>query len=464
MSRPPKLSRATLIPLMMQGPISAFDMAAKLKVNRTTIVRGLATLGDEVVSMGETRRLRYALRRSIRNSGNRWPIYVIDEAGRAHHWAELESLYERRWRILWMDEPPEWAHQFSSPEGLWEGFPFFLGGVRPQGFLGRAIALQISSLLALPDDPRTWSDDHILVYLHGMSEDLPGSLVVGDDCLRRALAKTVPSGSTPKLLKAERLANYPRLAQLASHTLPGSSAGGEQTKFLTSVQDSENTISHVLVKFSAPMDQPTGQRWADLLLCEFHAHEILAEFGFGMRGASILDAEGRRFLEVPRFDRTAVGGRRGVISLEALFSSAIGLDGSNWPQAGEQLQLEGFIDQETLTAIRKLHAFGELIGNSDMHAGNLSFWLTNSLPFRLSPAYDMLPMLWAPGPQGEIVPRHYAPSPPLPSALEAWSEAASWALLFWKRVTDDKRFSPDFHAIATLVSAQLDQLINHVRR
>ena len=48
---------------MMLGPVSAVDMAARLRVNRTTIVRGLADMGDEVVSMGATRRTRYALRR-----------------------------------------------------------------------------------------------------------------------------------------------------------------------------------------------------------------------------------------------------------------------------------------------------------------------------------------------------------------------------------------------------------------
>lgn len=462
MARLPQISRANLVPLMMQGPISALDMAAKLRVNRTTIVRALATMEDEVVAMGQTRRTRYGLRRDIRNAGNAWPIYLIDEAGRAQHLAQLESLYERRWRITWMGEPPEWAHRFSSPEGLWEGFPFFLGGVRPQGFLGRAIARQISINLALPEDPRTWSDDHILIYLQAMSEDLPGNLVVGEECLRRALSQAVFPTSTHLFPETERIAKYPLLAQDAASTLPGSSAGGEQPKFLSSLIDAEGVIRHVLVKFSAPMDQPTGQRWADLLLGEFHAHEILAEHGLALRGANIIDAAGRRFLEVTRFDRPTVGGRRGVVSLESLYSSAIGLDGSHWPQAAEELLSEGFIDAETLATIRKLHAFGELIGNTDMHAGNLSFWLTPTLPFRLTPAYDMLPMLWAPGPQGEIIPRNYAPAPPLPTAMEAWREAASWATQFWKRVTNDDRFSPDFQALATTATANLDRLIKHV--
>ena len=86
-----------------------------------------------------------------------------------------------------------------------------------------------------------------------------------------------------------------------------------------------------------------------------------------------MDAAGRRFLEVPRFDRTAVGGRRGVVSLEALHNSAIGSGQSHWPAEVQEVIDEGLADGTALTTVRRLHAFGELIGNSDMHHGNLSF-------------------------------------------------------------------------------------------
>ena len=465
MARPPQITRANLAPLMMLGPVSAVDMAARLRVNRTTIVRGLADMGDEVVSMGATRRTRYALRRSIRNAGNRWPIYVMDEAGRARPWAELEALYERRWRIRWLGEPPAWAHCFSDPEGLWEGFPFFLGGARPQGFLGRAIARQISRALALPEEPRTWSDDHILIYLQAASEDLPGNHVVGDECLRRALARAVFPDAETVVPEAERSVRYPAMAQMAASSLPGTSAGGEQPKFLTSLHDAQDAASAhhpVLVKFTAPMDQPTGQRWADLLLCEYHAHEVLAECGLATPGARILDAAGRRFLEVPRFDRVGTGGRRGVASLESLHASVNGFDGGGWPQAAEELQRQGLIDAEAVATVRRMHAFGELIGNTDMHAGNLSFWLDDTLPFRVAPTYDMLPMLWAPVLQGEITPRTFAPAPPLPAALDAWREAAVWAAAFWDRVAAEPRLSEEFQGFVRDASRTLGHLRAHV--
>jgi len=460
MARPAQITRQTLSPLLMtRGPVSATDLAAALQVNRTTIVRALAGFGDELVTLGATRSTRYLLRRPVQHAGNRWPIYRLDVTGHARLWATLESLYERRWRIIWAEAAPAWAHRFSDAEGLWQGFPFFLADVRPQGFLGRAIARQVSTTLGVPADPRMWSDDHTLVYLQAAGEDLPGSLVVGDECLRRTLARAVYAGGDPLTAAAEREARYPALAQLAAGSLPGSSAGGEQPKFLTTLRNEAGAFQPVLVKFSPPMDQPTGRRWADLLLCEFHALEVLAERGLAPVAVRILDAGGRRFLEVPRFDRAGAGGRRGVVSLGALHPAAIGFDSRTaWTAAAVELQRDGIINADTTATVQRLHSFGELIGNSDMHAGNLAFWMDDALPFRITPAYDMLPMLWAPGAQGEIMERAFAPPPPLPASRKLWQEASAWAALFWDRVANDTRLSAEFGHFARTSSALLQRL------
>ena len=460
MARPTQITRDNLAPLIRaRGPVSATELAAVLRVNRTTIVRVLADFGDELVTMGATRSTRYALRRPVGNAGSRWPIYAVDESGQARLWAELESLYERRWRILWAGTPPAWADRFANREGLWEGFPFFLSSIRPQGFLGRAIAMQISRSLPVPEDPTRWSDDDTLVYLQAASEDLPGSQVVGDDCLRRALARPVFPATADWIDADERATRYPEMARLAASALPGTSAGGEQPKFLTTLRDGPGNFYPVLVKFSPPMDQAAGQRWADLLLCEFHAHEVLAEIGLATLGARVIDAAGRRFLEVPRFDRVGAGGRRGVVSLESLHAAAVGSRGRrNWPTAALELQQEGLVDAEAVATVRRLHAFGELIGNTDMHFGNLSFWLEDTLPFHVTPAYDMLPMLWAPGLQGEIVNRTFSPAPPLPSAHAQWREAMEWAAVFWERVAANARLSADFLNFATEARATLRRL------
>ena len=107
MARPAQITRQILAPLLMaRGPVSATELAAVLKVNRATIVRGLVEFGDELVRLGATRSTRYLLRRPVQNAGNRWPVYRIDLDGCAHHWATLEALHERRWRVTWAETAP----------------------------------------------------------------------------------------------------------------------------------------------------------------------------------------------------------------------------------------------------------------------------------------------------------------------------------------------------------------------
>ncbi|MFT4177812.1 MAG: type II toxin-antitoxin system HipA family toxin YjjJ [Luteolibacter sp.] len=460
MARPPRITRESLSLLIRaRGPVSATELASALRANRTTIIRTLPDFGSELVTLGATRSTRYLLRRSLRNIGNRWPVYRIDPDGQAREWAEIEALHERHWRVNWADEAPEWIGHFTHPDGLWMGFPFFLGDARPQGFLGRAIARQISVPLQLPEDPRLWNgDEDILVYLQSSGEDLPGNLVVGDDCLRRALTRSVTPSTVPE---EERATHY--LTQATQITLLpiSSSAGGEQPKFLTTLEN-HGEFSPVIVKFTAPTGQPTARRWADLLVCELHAHEVLAGSGLATAGTRLLDAGDRRFLEIPRFDRQGAGGRLGVVSLEALYASAIGGHARDWIHATRELYQEGLLDESALATVRRLQAFGELIGNSDMHFGNLAFRLEDTLHFQVTPSYDMLPMLWAPGPQGELVERPFSPAPPLPAEREPWRIAAVWAEDFWNRVTSDERISPDFSRIAHTALATVRQLRRHV--
>lgn len=217
----------------------------------------------------------------------------------------------------------------------------------------------------------------------------------------------------------------------------------------------------MLLKFSAPQEQETGRRWADLLACEFHAHEVLAEAGLSNAGARLLDSGGRRFLEIPRFDRQRASGRSGVVSLEALAAASTGL-ARDWSSAAVELLRVGLIDETTLTTIQRLQAFGELIGNSDMHPGNLSFFLHDTLPLRVTPSYDMLPMLWAPGPQGEIANRAFAPAPPVPALVEPWRDAAGMVEDFWERVVGDARITPAFARMAEDALLVIRRLRTHV--
>jgi hypothetical protein len=340
--------------------------------------------------------------------------------------------------------------------GYAEGFPFFLGEARPQGYLGRAIGRALSLALNLPPDPRGWSDDDTLIYLQAEGDDLPGDLVVGDVPLRRAQERLL-NPPTP-LPEAERAERYPILAAASAVSgAPGSSVEGEQPKFLVTLADGER-VTPVLVKFTDVISTPTGRRWADLLAAEAHALAIMHEQGEAHATPRLLDAADRRFLETPRYDRVGVHGRRGVVSLRSLHDAFDGPDSNDWVTAAENLRALGLIDATALRSIRLRHAFGTLIGNTDMHFGNLSFWLDDTLPFRVAPAYDMLPMLWAPS-AGSATPNPiFAPLPPTPAQASDWSVAAGWAEIFWQRVAADERVSPEFAATARECEATVARL------
>jgi hypothetical protein len=55
-----------------------------------------------------------------------------------------------------------------------------------------------------------------------------------------------------------------------------------------------------------------------------------------------------------------------------------------------------FVQKPPTEARNLLWAFGTLIGNSDMHSGNLSFVSEHGRPYDIAPAYDMTPMTFAP--------------------------------------------------------------------
>jgi hypothetical protein len=191
---------------------------------------------------------------------------------------------------------------------------------------------------------------------------------------------------------------------------------------------------------------------------EFHALALLAEVGLADTGQRLIDAGGRRFLELPRFDRTTAGGRYGVVSLAALHGAVAGGNPGDWTERALALERIGLVDAPTLGDVRRLQAFGELIGNIGMEAGDLAFRMSDSLPFTLAPAYDMLPMLWAPGTQGELMERTFAPQPPLPASAEAWREMLGMAREFWNRVIGDQRVSREFAATARAAGETLARL------
>ena len=222
--------------------------------------------------------------------------------------------------------------------------------------------------------------------------------------------------------------------------LPGSSAGGEQPKFCTVREDGQP----VIVKFSPAGGSAPERRWADLLVCEHLALETLNEAGVPAAKTRIISGGGRTLLEVERFDRTPRG-RIGMVSLLAFDSEYIGhID--NWAATAERMSTRGLMRPSDADRLRLLEAYGQLIGNTDRHYGNISLVIDPSGSWALAPAYDTLPMIYAPV-AGELVSREdFDPGKLAPTAdtLRVWDAARKLAIAFWRSVAAEKRISSAF--------------------
>lgn len=260
-----------------------------------------------------------------------------------------------------------------------DGLPWWLFDMRPQGYLGQAWASKYAAGFGLPTNPEHWTDAEVVRALLVQGHDAIGTLLIGEQARDRFLAMQDP---TP----VARATAFPMLALAAgAGEAPGSSAGGEQPKFCTFTEH-----GHVLVKFSALDDNPICERWRDLLLAEYLALKVP-----GVETA-VFDCAGQRFLEIPRFDRIGLSGRVGIFSLRALDAEFVGNARASWPVLVNHLVAQGHVDAEAAATTALLWAFGTLTGNTDMHHGNLSFINSNGRPYGLAPAYDMLPMGFAP--------------------------------------------------------------------
>jgi hypothetical protein len=316
------------------------------------------------------------------------------------------------------------------------------------------VARGLPDRMGLPADPRLWSDDDVLHYLLDYGSNVPGDLVVGRTMLNEALTGPQPE-PVPREKRSE---TYPGLVdKVQAGQVPGSSAGGEQPKFTTSISDDANgSISEVITKFSPRLDAPAGIRWADLLISEFNAGTLLRNSGIAVAQLELIFTSDRVFLESQRFDRVGAHGRRGLLSAESVAAAYMGRDGT-WTEIASNLKDLGALSPVVAEDIRTLDWFGRFIANTDMHLGNLSFWFSNdTYPFLPAPAYDMLPMGYAPLAGGEIIERELILPVPLPEDREAVCTALPLARAFWSLTMDDERISASFKKSARTASSVLD--------
>jgi hypothetical protein len=434
----------------MQGPTLSSELVAYFDISRPTLSRRVQELGESVVTIGKGRATQLAARHE--DAGDSVRLYQVQGNGQVDAFGQLTALQQSK-TILWLleSEDPQTAlcaDEFKN--GLFPGWPWFLEDLRPAGFLGRAFSQRMSKLFSVDKDPNKWSDFDLLTTIVGFGSNLQGNLILGNG---RALTefqenKLQASGD---YYRNSSPSTYPLQAQRALNEGEeyGSSAGGEQPKFTTMVcETTEATPRAVIVKFSPRLDTAVGQRWADLLHAEHIANQVLGEAGFATAQTRIFHFENRIFLESERFDRVGLSGRKGLVTLRALDAAYIGQAGDSWAEVARKLHAGKWITEEDRDRMVRLHCFGQLIANNDMHWGNLSFFLPEVSPFPLAPVYDMLPMYFRPSGTGEILERSFEPNLPKPEDQAAWLEMHPHALMYWHRVQECPEISTEFQKIA----------------
>ena len=410
------------------GVGTSTELQTRLGLSQPTLSRALSALVKQgrLLKVGAARSQQYLLPRHIEGVGSQIGIVRIDTQGRVSPFARMVALPGGRF----------WVNEADGLTQLHDGLPWFLDDMRPQGFMGQTF-VQNHPELSLPADLRHWNDDHALKAMVLAGDDLPGNLIVGEQALASYL-----SGVRQTAVVQQPEVDYPRLAMLAMQgAQPGSSAGGEQPKFSALVNGQA-----MLVKFSPSGDAPGDERSRDLLVCEHLALKTLAAAGLPAAESQIVIAGGRVFLQSKRFDRTDKG-RIGMVSLLVYDAQYVG-EMDNWSATAQRMAARQLMTSQDAQQLQLLEAYGLLIANTDRHYGNISFLLQDD-DWRLSPTYDMLPMLYAPV-KGELVERDFASRKLQPTShtLAVWPQAKQLAQQFWQSVAADTRVSDAFKALA----------------
>lgn len=400
-----------------------------LRVSQPTVSRALKILGDEIVQIGAARSIQYALRDTSRVDLVA-PVHRVTAQGTVELLGTLVPVCPEGFVMIQTD-----GKRLHS-----DGLPWWIYDMRPQGYLGRAYSQRHGSRLGLPERLSDWGDTHALRALLYQGSDLPGNLLIGsaarDDFVNAPQPLPIDSN--------QRLQAYVALAASAARgEVVGSSAAGEQPKFTAYVQPEGAPAVHVLVKFTSTLDSPVSARWRDLLWAEHLALQVLREGGVDAAPSSIWDHGMQRFLEVHRFDRIGAQGRRGLLSFAALDAEFVGC-GGRWPEIARALEREGVIAPQAMDRACLLWAFGSLIGNTDMHSGNLSCITEHGRPYQLAPAYDMTPMAFAPTAGGDLPLRSLDLTIGDQVSARTWHQALPLAQEFVRRLQDATGLSAGF--------------------
>jgi hypothetical protein len=404
------LSEAVAVLLARGEPFTAAQLAAATGKSVSSISLAIKALGDRVHRMGAARSTSYALKKDILSLPAQQAVIWPNRPAVSSDWGWLTFLHN------------DWLH-VRSGKAEWlthRQLPWFLTPLRPQGFLGRELARSVPSF---PANPEMWSLGQVLYSAIELIHDPSGALF-----LNRYQTKTLATPEDGSPLGEY----YDYVAKEVGAGFPvGSSAAGEQPKFVVSFVNGR----HNIVKFTPPRNTPYGERWHALLQLEKLALDTLRKGGIASAESQLLQTPSRSYLQSVRFDRIALSSVRHVVAIKALHDEFIQDSQENWVKTSQALHAQKLISSQELRTIATIHAFGHYIGNTDMHFGNLSFFVDDVIAPKISlaPVYDMLPMMWRPDPHVGLTDTPVRQQP-MPAGFAAEQEQArQWAIEFWEQ-------------------------------
>jgi len=425
------------------GLVSSEELQEATGKSQPTVSRLLGELAGQVLVLGRARATRYGLPKSIHGLPSQQPVFWTGEDGAVRHIGTLSLLAQD---ILHVDT----ALVRSITRGV---LPWYLVPLQAQGFLGRLLAQRLAPS-GIGPDPARWSLEATLfaaLQLH----DAGGAISIGEPVGAQA--------HSPLSTDAARIpAELDALAADVARTLPaGSSAGGEQPKFLALLDNGQ----HVLVKFTPPRGTPFGDRWADLLQAEAVASQVLSEHGVPVARTSVVESATRTYLLSERFDRVGARGRRHIVPVGAAHGAFVADPYSNWSATCAALARQRRLSTLEADQATALLQFGRLIGNADMHSGNLALLVkTEDLAkgrFTLAPVYDMLPMRWRPDAALGGAPDYSGFEL---DALSTAGPARTVAQAFWTRLSGHDKVSRKLRSVAGEMAERLDPVASSVAK
>jgi len=315
------------------GTASSSVIQEKLGFSQPKVSRLITLTNSKILRIGQARSTQYALSRPLLGHSQHIPVFSIDNEGKAQHLFNLHGIGNRHCYIEHEGNMP-WLNGVNG-NGVFEDLPYFLDDLH--GAKAKLAPIFYMKVIA------------------------SGNIILGEQSLSQFQHIDINTISN-------RQTDYPvKATSILTEWITGSSAGGEHQKFLAHTND----MGHVIVKFSPSGNSIDAQRWKDLLIAEYHALNCMIAAGKAAAKTAFYHFEDRIFLESQRFDRIGKKGRTPMISLSSIDNEFIGSGGS-WTQVAEKLAQQSLISEEDFHACIWNDFFGQWIGNSDRHLGNIT--------------------------------------------------------------------------------------------